>query len=103
MKIVAIDRNDVITAIGRRVPDGLVFAHQDDGDSGGEPAKGTGIFPHVDVVPYSRVGETGLKRSASISVLLMHIRSRSRMPYLAKGLRHDVRSRKRQAVTRKER
>lgn len=36
----AVGYDDVVTAVGRWVEDGLVLAHEDDGDAGGESAEG---------------------------------------------------------------
>lgn len=33
-------RDDVVSAVGGRVPDGLVLAHEKHGDAGGEAAEG---------------------------------------------------------------
>ena len=54
-------RDDVVTAVGGRVPDRLVLAHQDDGDAGGQPAQRGGVRGgERDVVPGAGVGEAGL-------------------------------------------
>ncbi len=60
--IVAPGRDDVVAAVGGGVPDGLVFAHQEDGDAGGEAAEGGCCGGgEGDVVPGSGVGEAGLR------------------------------------------
>ncbi len=60
--VVAPGRDDVVAAVGRGVPDRLVFAHKEDGDAGGEAAEGRGCGGgEGDVVPGSGVGEAGLQ------------------------------------------
>lgn len=60
--IVAPGRDDVIAAVGGGVPDGLMFAHEEDGDAGGEAAEGWSCGGgEGDVVPGSGVGEAGLQ------------------------------------------
>lgn len=39
VQVVAVGDDDVVAAVGRRVEDGLVFSHEQDGDAGGEPAE----------------------------------------------------------------
>ncbi len=55
--ICAASSNNIVSAVGRGVPDGLVLAHQNDGDLGGEPTQGgCAGFGERDVMPGSRVG-----------------------------------------------
>ena len=71
----AVGHDHVVAAVGRGVPDGLVLAHQEGCDSRGETAeggRGDGLGGSLDgakdwvrlgggnVVPYSRVGQSGL-------------------------------------------
>lgn len=58
--IVAAGGDDVIPAVGRRVPDRFVLAHEQDRDAGGEAAQRRGLGRgEGDVVPASGVGEAG--------------------------------------------
>ena len=56
--------NNVVTTISRGIPDGFVFAHEEDCDRGGDATKGAWVSADVDIVPCPRVGETGLGVSA---------------------------------------
>lgn len=81
----AIRYDDVVAAVCRWIPDGFVFAHQEDGDSGGEAAEGGGLeFTRLgtwegtdggegvvwccggDVMPCSGVGKFGLYALKSV-------------------------------------
>lgn len=54
--------DDVVAAVGGRVPDGLVLALQQDGDAGCQAAEGWGRGRgERDVVPDSAVCEAGLE------------------------------------------
>ena len=66
VQVVAADGNDVVAAVRRRVVDGLVFAHEEEGDGGRDAAEGAGVGAHVDMVPGAGVGETGLLFIVSI-------------------------------------
>lgn len=58
----AAGRDDVVAAVGRRVPDRFVLAHEQDGDAGGEPAERWGRGRRErDVVPGTGVGEARLE------------------------------------------
>ena len=56
----AVDGDDIVAAVGRGVEDGLVLAHEDERDGGGDAAEGTGVGADVDEVPCAGVGEAGL-------------------------------------------
>lgn len=73
----AVGHDDVVAAVGRGVPDGLVLAHEQDGDARGEAAQrrrrhvgGGGLDGAEglvggrggDMVPYTGVGQSGLYR-----------------------------------------
>jgi hypothetical protein len=60
VQVVQTDGNDIVSAVGRGVPDGLVFAHEGNGDLRGDAAEGTGVSAYVDEVPCARVGEVCL-------------------------------------------
>lgn len=60
VQVVAAHGNDVVTAVRRRVVDGLVFAHEEEGDGGRDAAEGARVGAHVDMVPGAGVGEAGL-------------------------------------------
>ena len=52
--ICAASSNNIVSAVGRGVPDGLVLAHQNDGDLRGEPTQGgCAGFGERDVMPGS--------------------------------------------------
>lgn len=40
MEIRAVGYDYVVAAVGRGIPDGFVFAHEENGDAGGEAAEG---------------------------------------------------------------
>jgi hypothetical protein len=54
--VLAVRRDDVVAAVGGRVVDGLVFAHQGEGDARGDAAEGEGCGGEGEVVPGTRVG-----------------------------------------------
>lgn len=58
--VFAADGDDVVAAVGRRVENRFVFAHEDDSDLGGEAAEGSGLGGKVEEVPGAGVGEAGL-------------------------------------------
>lgn len=60
LQVVATNSDDIVTAVGGRVIDRLVLAHQEEGDGGSKPAEAARIGADVDMVPGPRVGETGL-------------------------------------------
>ena len=60
VQVVQTDGNNVVSAVGRGVPDGLVLAHEGNGDLRGDAPEGTAVGGDVDVVPCSAVGESGL-------------------------------------------
>lgn len=63
MQICASGRNNIVTAISRGVPYWFVLAHEDHGDARSDAAEGWGgRGGKRDVMPGSRVGETGLWR-----------------------------------------
>ena len=53
--------DDKVTAAGRRIPDWFIFAHKEDCDGGSDAAERARVCADVDVVPCSRVSETGLR------------------------------------------
>lgn len=55
--------DNVVAAVGRWIERRFVFAHEDKCDLGCHPAEGEGRIIDFDVVPYARVGETGLQIS----------------------------------------
>lgn len=55
VEVVAAERDDVVAAVGRGVEDGLVLAHERDGDLGGYAAEGAGVGADVDGVPGAAV------------------------------------------------
>lgn len=59
-QVMAADGHDVVAAVGRRVVDGLVLAHEEEGDRRGEAAQTARVGPDVDAVPCAGVGEAGL-------------------------------------------
>lgn len=56
----AVGRDNVVTAVGRRVEDGLVLAHEGEGYARGEAAEGAFVAGDIDVVPCTSVGEARL-------------------------------------------
>lgn len=70
MQIVQTDGNNVVSAVGRGVPDGLVLAHEGNGDLRGDAAEGTGVSAHVDEVPCARVGEVCLGLLSTLALFM---------------------------------
>lgn len=60
VKIMAPDGNNIVTAVGRRVIDRFVFAHEEERNGRGEAAERTGVGADINVMPCSRVGKTSL-------------------------------------------
>lgn len=56
----AADGDNVVTAVRGWVVDRLVFAHEGERDRGGKAAETAAVCADINVVPCSRVGETGL-------------------------------------------
>ena len=50
----------VVTAVGRRVPDWLVLAHESHGNGGSDAAERSDIIADIDQVPCPRVGKPTL-------------------------------------------
>ena len=50
-QIMAANRDHVVTAIGGRIPNGFVLAHQEDSNGGGDAAQRPGISTHIDIMP----------------------------------------------------
>lgn len=59
-EVVAADGDDIVTTIRGGVIDGLVLAHEGEGNRGGESTQTARVTADVDVVPCSGEGETGL-------------------------------------------
>lgn len=59
-QVMAAHGHDVVAAVGRGVVDGLVLAHEEEGDGGGEAAQRAAVGAYVDVMPCARVGKAGL-------------------------------------------
>lgn len=55
----AANRNDVVATISRWVIDGLMLAHEGEGDRAGDAAKGTRVRANVDEVPSTGIGQAG--------------------------------------------
>ena len=51
VQVCAVGGYDIVAAVGRGVEDGLVFAHEGQGDGRGDAAEGPGVAADVDVVP----------------------------------------------------
>lgn len=51
MEVCAIDGYYVVAAVGRRIENWLVLAHQCEGDRGGNAPEGSGVRADVDEVP----------------------------------------------------
>ena len=56
VEVGAVEGDDVVAAVGAGVVDGFVFAHEDEGDLGGETAQGARVAGEVDEVPGAGVG-----------------------------------------------
>ena len=54
--MLAVCGDDVVPAVGARVEDGFVFAHEGEGDAGGDAAEGEGRAGEGEVVPGAGVG-----------------------------------------------
>lgn len=61
VQVVAADGDNVVAAVGRRVPDGLVLAHEGDCDLRGDAAQRARVGADVDEVPCAAVGEVCLR------------------------------------------
>lgn len=59
-QVVAAHRHHVVAAVRRRVVDGLVLAHEEEGDRGRDTAEGSRVCADVDMMPGAGIGETGL-------------------------------------------
>lgn len=68
LEVLTSNHYHVVTAVCRRVVDGLVLAHEDKGDRRGQAAQGAFIGTGIDIVPCARVGETGLLTLIRIEV-----------------------------------
>ena len=68
LKIVASDNDNVVTAVCRWVVDGLVLAHEDQGNRRGQTAERAFVGTGIDIVPCARVGETGLRGGLLVGV-----------------------------------
>jgi hypothetical protein len=55
-QVAAAYRDDIVSAVCRRVVDGLVLAHEEEGDGGSQAAEGARVGADVDIVPCARVG-----------------------------------------------
>lgn len=64
-QVVAPDGDYVVAAVGRRVIDGLVFTHEEEGNGRGEATEGPRVGADVDVVPGARVRQAGLQTAIS--------------------------------------
>lgn len=51
VQVGAVNSHDVVAAVCRGVKDGLVLAHEDEGDGGGDAAESAGVRPDVYEVP----------------------------------------------------
>lgn len=51
VQVRAVDGYDVVAAVGRGVEDGLVFAHEGEGNGGCDAAEGAGVRANVDEMP----------------------------------------------------
>jgi hypothetical protein len=69
VQVVQTNGNNVVSAVGRGVPDGFVLAHEGYGDLRGDAAEGTGVGAYVDEVPCARVGEVCLDFSSQLLAL----------------------------------
>ena len=56
----AVCSDDVVAAVGGRVEDGLVLAHQGECYAGGEAAEGAFVASDIDMVPCAGVGKACL-------------------------------------------
>lgn len=61
VQVVQTDSDNVVSTVGRGVPDRLVLSHEGDGDLRGDATKGTGVSTHVNEVPCARVGKVCLE------------------------------------------
>lgn len=88
VQVVQTDGNNIVSAVGRRIPDGLVLAHEGNGDLRGDATEGTGVGAHVDEVPCARVGEVCLEFSQSLCSFCDVLVSQACGVYLSDVLRH---------------
>lgn len=51
MDVGAVNGYDVVAAVGARVEDGFVLAHEGEGDGRGDAPEGTGVRAYVDEMP----------------------------------------------------
>lgn len=97
-QVMAADGHDIVAAVGRGVVDGLVLAHEEEGDGGGDAAERAAVGAHIDVVPCARVGKTSLWRlpgeGGRVSLVVFDSRGckEVRLLYLSDGLRHGDRT-----------
>jgi hypothetical protein len=59
-QVVAACDHHVVTAVRRRIVDGLVLAHEDKGNAGGQAAQRTRVGAGINIVPCPGVGKAGL-------------------------------------------
>jgi len=55
-KVLAASGDDVVPTIGGGVVNGLVLAHEEDGDGGGEAAERARICSYIDMMPDAGIG-----------------------------------------------
>lgn len=58
--VCAVGSDNVVAAVGGRVKDGLVFAHQSECYAGGEAAESAVVACDIDMVPCTGVGKARL-------------------------------------------
>lgn len=65
-EVVASNSNNIVTAIRGGVIDGLMLAHQVDGDRGSQTAERTRVRSDIDIVPGAGIRETSLRNIVSV-------------------------------------
>lgn len=59
-QVVAVGDDHIVAAVSRGVKDGLVFAHQADGDLGGQASEWPRVSGEIEVMPGARVRQASL-------------------------------------------
>lgn len=72
MQVGAVNGDNIVATVGRRVENGLMFAHKSECDGRSDAAEGAGVGADVDEVPGAGVSQTRLNSCVSCDLLALH-------------------------------